>query len=334
MSHLTLTAVGGDLGDIVSLSPDPDASPGADNVLIAVEAAPINGADLLFAAGLLGVYPDVPAALGGEGVGRVVRAGANADPALIGRRVLILPTFRYGTWAATTVVPARNVIPVPDNVDVLQLAMLPGNPATAYALLSDYVQFQPGDWIGLNLANGAVGHYLIALAKRAGIKTLGVVRRDEAAEEVRRVGADLVVVDGEDLGGRVTKALGGATLRILFEGTGDPGQIAELVRAVEDGGSVIAFASATGQAPVLPLADLFNRGISLRAFFVLNWLRDTPRERLERVYAELADLISQGAIGAVVEATYPLDQYRAALQHAQQTGRSGKILFTPNPSAA
>ena len=133
------------------------------------------------------------------------------------------------------------------------------------------------------------------------------------------------------MGGRVIKALGGATLRVLFEGTGDPGQIAELVRAVEDGGSVIAFASATGQAPALPLDALFNRGISLRAFFLPNWLRDTPRERLERVYAELADLISQDAIGAVIEATYPLDQYQAALRHAQQTGRSGKILFTPDP---
>lgn len=48
------------------------------------------------------------------------------------------------------------------------------------------------------------------------------------------------------------------------------------------------------------------------------------------MFAELADLIGQSAIGAVVEATYPLDQYRSALQHAQQTGRSGKILFTPS----
>jgi len=331
MSHLTLTAVGGDLGATVSLSPDPGGSPRADEVLISVEAAPINHADLLFAAGLLGVDPELPAALGGEGVGRVVRAGANADPALVGRRVLMLPTFQYGTWATTTIVPARDVVTVPDHVDALQLAMLAGDPATAYTLLSDYVQLRPGDWVGFNLANGAVGRYLIALARRAGLKTLGVVRRDEVADQVRRAGADLVAVDGDDLGGRVIKALGGATLRVLFEGTGDPGQIAELVRAVEDGGSVVAFASATGQAPALPLDALFNRAISLRAFFLPNWLRDTPRERLERVYAELADLIGQGAIGAVIEATYPLDQYQAALRHAQETGRSEKILFTPDP---
>ena len=328
MGHLTLTAVGGDLADNILFSPDDEMSPKAEDVVVAVEAAPINNADLLFAAGVLGVDPKVPAPLGGEGVGRVTQAGANVDPTLVGRQVLILPTFRYGTWAATTVVPARSVIAIPAGIDPTQLALL-GIPATAYALLNDFIRLEPGDWIGLNLANGAVGRGLIGLANRAAVKTLGVVRREQAAQEVRGAGADLVVVDGENLGERVTKALAGATLRVLFEGTGDPVQIAELVRAVKDGGSVIAFASATGQAPALPLSDLFNRGISLRAFFILNWLRDTPPERLQRIYAELADLIRQGVIGTAVEATYPLVRYREAVQHAQQAGRSGKIVFTP-----
>jgi NADPH:quinone reductase-like Zn-dependent oxidoreductase len=128
----------------------------------------------------------------------------------------------------------------------------------------------------------------------------------------------------------VTKALEGTPLRLVLEGTGDPAQVAELVRSVEAGGSVVTFAAATGQAPALPLADLIYRGISLRAFFILNWIRDTPHEKLERVYAELAQLVEQGVIGATVEATYPLDRFRAALAHAQQTARSGKILFTPS----
>ncbi len=138
MGHLTLTAVGGDLADNISYSPDDDLSPKADDVVVAVEAAPINNADFLFAAGLLGVDPELPAPLGGEGVGRVVQAGANVDPTLVGRQVLILPTFRYGTWAATTVVPARSVIAVPAGIDLMQLALL-GIPATAYALLNDFV---------------------------------------------------------------------------------------------------------------------------------------------------------------------------------------------------
>ena len=333
MSQLILTAVGGEIGDAVSLEPGVETSAGVGEVVVEIEAAPINGADVLFAAGWFGVYPQVPAQIGAEGVGRVVEVGEQVDPALAGRRVAIQPSFRFGTWATRTVVPAQNVVPVPEDADALQLAMLSVNPATAYALLNDYVDLKPGDWIGLDLANSAVGQYLIVLARREGLKTVAVVRRDDAAEQVRRLGADLVVLDGDDLGERIGQALGDAKLRVLFEGTGDPGQIAQLVSAVEDGGSVVAFSSVTGQSPVVPLADLIYRGISLRSFFILTWLRTTPRERLEQVYGELAQLIDEGVIGAQVQATYPLEEYRKALQNAQESGRSGKVLFVPERSA-
>ena len=334
MSRLILNTVGGNLADTVVLDPEPVGSPGAGEVLVEVEAAPVNGADQLFAAGWFGVYPELPAAMGAEGVGRVVHAGSDVDPGLIGRRVVMLPTFRHGTWATRTVVPARQVIPVPDQGDPVQLAMLAVNPAAAHALLNDFVQLRTGDWVGLNLANSAVGHYVITLARRAGIKTLAVVRRKEAVDEVRRLGADAVVVDGEDLSERVANVLDGARLRVLFEGTGDPGQVAQLVPAVEAGGSVVTFASVTGQAPAVPLPDLIYRGISLRAFYILAWLQNTPRERLEQVYAELAELVTEGILAAAVKATYPLGEYAKALQHAQENGRSGKILFTPNNQAA
>jgi NADPH:quinone reductase-like Zn-dependent oxidoreductase len=161
-----------------------------------------------------------------------------------------------------------------------------------------------------------------------------VVRREDAAVEVRQLGADRVVVDGHDLKGRVAEALSGVKLRLLFEGTGDPGQVAELVAALEDGGTVICFAAATGQAPALPLPDLIYRGIVLRGFFILNWIRDTPRERLDRVYGEVLELVQQGAIRAAVQGTYPLEQYQTALRHAQEQGHSGKVLFLPNGAPA
>jgi NADPH:quinone reductase-like Zn-dependent oxidoreductase len=109
--------------------------------------------------------------------------------------------------------------------------------------------------------------------------------------------------------------------------------VAKLVTAVEDGGAVITFSAVTGQAPALPLPDLIYRGISLRGFFILNWIRDTPRDRLERVYGELSELVAQGAIGTVVEARYPLGQYQKALRHAQKNARTGKVLFLPNAAS-
>jgi Zinc-binding dehydrogenase len=90
-----------------------------------------------------------------------------------------------------------------------------------------------------------------------------------------------------------------------------------------------------------PLADLIYRDISLRSFFIVNWVRHTPRKQLEETYAELAHLVADDVLNAAVEATYPLTEYRTAARPRPaapafgqgsvhpETGRSGK----PVPSA-
>src|SRR5207237_1531732 len=108
------------------------------------------------------------------------------------------PTYEQGTWADEVVVPVRNLVPMSDEADPLQLSMIGINPATAYLLLSRYVPLMPGDWIGQTAANAAMGQYIIALANLAGVKTLNVVRREEAAEQVREWGGDRVVLNGGD----------------------------------------------------------------------------------------------------------------------------------------
>jgi NADPH:quinone reductase-like Zn-dependent oxidoreductase len=326
MSRILLTKLGSDI-ESFRLDDEPDLTLGPDDLLVALEAAPINPADFLLADGWYAVQPEFPFAMGAEGVGRVIEAGSAADQALAGRRVLILPTYEQGTWADRVVVPARNVVTVGETADAHQLAMLPINPATAYHLLNRYVSLRPGDWIGLTLANSAVGQSVIALARRAGVRTLAVVRREEAAEQVRKLGADAVLVDGDDLGDRAAAARDGASHRLQLDGLGGPG-VEKLVRLVEFGGSVVTFSAMTGQAPVMPLGDLVYREISLHGLFVINWVRDAPREEIEKVYAELAELIEKGVLTTSVEATYSLGQYREAIEHAQRPERSGKVLFT------
>src|SRR3989442_13747833 len=86
------------------------------------------------------------------------------------------------------------------------------NPATAYLLLKRYVSLMRGDWIGQTAANSAMGQYIIAFAKLAGVKTLNVVRREEAAEQVRQLGGDRVVVQGDNLHKDIEEALTGRNL--------------------------------------------------------------------------------------------------------------------------
>jgi NADPH:quinone reductase-like Zn-dependent oxidoreductase len=327
MTHVVLTAVGGDPKDTVRLETGEDLTVGQHDVLVEIEAAPINPADFMFMLGWFAVYPQVPNALGAEGVGRVVQVGAGADQALNGRRVVILPTFVQGTWADRVVVPAANVIPVPEGPEATQLAMLAVNPATAYALLNDYVDLAPGQWVGLTLANSGVGHNVIPLAKQRGLKVLAIVRREEAAKQVRALGADAVVLAGDGLPARIAEALNGDKLRLLLDG-GSP-ELDQLTAAIDNGGSVVTYSSISGQPPVVPLQDLVYRGISLRGFYILGWRQQTPRAELERIYGELAQLVADGVLHTEVEATYPLERFGDALAHAGQPERTGKVLFVP-----
>jgi NADPH:quinone reductase-like Zn-dependent oxidoreductase len=326
MSKITLTGVG-DVDSNVVFDTNPELTLGDDELLVALEAAPIHPVDFLLAQGWYGVPPTPGMTLGSEGVGRVVKAGPAADQSLVGRRVVILPTYEVGTWADQVVVHPRNVVAVTEDADPQQLAMLSINPATAHLLLTRYASLKPGDWIGLTLGNSAVNQSIIALAKRAGYKTLSIVRREEAAEQVRSFGGDAVVLAGENLGARVAEALGGKQFALVLDGEGGDASVGALAQSLVFGGTVVAYSSMTGASQVLGLGDLIYRELELRGFWLINWIRNAPREEIEATYAELAALVADGTLSATVEATYPLAEYREAFAHARTPGRTGKILF-------
>jgi NADPH:quinone reductase-like Zn-dependent oxidoreductase len=327
MSKLILNAIG-DIDKDIALVTDPDLTVGADQVLVAIEAAVINPVDLMIAAGTYGVQAKPPFALGTEGVGRVTAAGASVDQALVGRRVIILPNYQQGTWADEVVVDASNVVPVTDQGDPAQLALVATNPLTAHLLLTQYVDLQPGDWIGQNLGNSTVGQYVLGLAKRAGLKVLSVVRSEEAADRLRRQGAGLVVVDGNDLAERIKAELGGQQLKLVLDGTGDATTSA-LASALEFEGTLVSYSSVTGQPVPVGLGDSIYRQLKLRGIWIVNWLQNSTPEEIASTYGELAELVAQGVLSAEVEASYPVAEYREALDHARRAGRTGKIVFKP-----
>src|SRR5258708_30448552 len=248
-----------------------------------MEAAQLNPSDFLYIRGMYGIRPAFPSPAGAEGVGRVTKIGANVDVALKGKRVLVLPTYDQGTWADQVVVPVRNVVPMNDDADPLQLSMIGINPATAYLLLNRYVSLMPGDWIGQTAANSAMGQYIIALANLAGVKTLNVVRREDAAEQVRQWGGDRVVLQGDDLHKDIEKALDGKRLSLVLDTVGGPA-VGALAQSLKTGGSIVLYAIASGQFPAISPKDFIYRDLSLHGFWLINWIRNAPRTEIQDVY--------------------------------------------------
>jgi len=325
MRQLQLIAHG-EPSDVIKLKTVAEPALGQEEVLVSMEAAPLNPSDFLFVRGMYGVRPALPSPVGAEGVGRVTKTGSKVDGSLPGKRVMIVPSYEQGTWAEQVVVPVRNIVPLSGDADPLQLSMLGINPVTAYLLLSRYVSLMPGDWIGQTAANSAMGQYIIKFAKLAGVKTLNVVRREEAADQVRQFGGDRVVLQGDNLQKDIEDALGGKKLSLVLDTVGGT-PVGDLAKSLATGGSVVVYAMQSGQFPAVSPKEFIYRGLSLHGFWLINWVRNAPRTEIQEVYQKLGGLVADGSLSATVDHVYPLEQFKEAFEQSLKPNRSGKILF-------
>lgn len=310
------------------IAPVPFEAPAlaAGQALVAVLAAPINPSDVLTLTGQYGILPPLPAVGGSEGVGRVVTLGPDTPGPAAGQMVLLPPGT--GTWTTHAVVPAAQLIPLPNDADPRQLAMLTVNPPTASLLLSEFATLQPGDWVIQNSANSGVGSYVVQLARLRGLKTVNIVRRETAVAGVQAQGGDVVLVDGADLAERVKAATHGAPIKLGIDAVGGQAT-ARLAAALAEHGTVVNYGALSGEPCAVDPRALIFRGVSLKGFWLARWFRTTPQAQQFALLSELAGLIAAGKLSAPIQATYDVSQIQEAVAAAAAGERQGKILIVP-----
>lgn len=303
--------------------------PGKGEAVVDIMASAINPADLLI---IEGRYPGptaFPAFIGIEGAGRVREVGAGVTTLQEGDHVISLGR---ANWAKRIKVDAAQLIKIPRGLDLRQAAMLKANPPTAHLMLQDYVELGPGDWVIQNAANSAVGRHVIRLAGARGLKTINVVRRAGPVEELRALGGDIVLVDGPDLAERVRGEAGAdAAIRLAIDAVCGEACM-RLAECLSDGGTVVNYGFLSGEPCMITPHQTIIRGMSLEGFWLVGYMRRTPRQEIEAMYAEMARSFMDGVLDVPIEAEYTLDEIGQALAHAGRQGRSGKILLTPNGS--
>ena len=299
-------------------------APGAQEVVVQMEFAPINPADLNVLEGKYGTLPALPAVPGIEGVGRVAEIGADVNRALLGKRVLL--PHGFGTWRQFGVLASQDLVEVPEAVPVHQAAMLRINPATAWCMLHEFTGLKPGDWVVQNASNSGVGRAVIQIARACGWRTVNVVRRGGLEEELRGLGADAVVEEGEQLSKRIGEATGGAPLRLGFNAVG--GECAlQLAKALAEGGTLVTYGAMSLQPLRIPNGLLIFKDLVFRGFWVSKWYKQATPEQRSALFSRLFDWAASGALHTPVEAVYPLEEIHAALGHASRPMRSGKVLL-------
>ncbi|MSP75810.1 MAG: alcohol dehydrogenase [Rhodospirillaceae bacterium] len=300
--------------------------PGPDEVVFDVLAFPINPADMGFCRGSYRLKPPLPATPGAECVGRVVAVGSAVTHVKAGDLVINL---QRENWTQRRRVKGDDAIPLPQGIDLRQAAMVRINPPTAQLILSDFVELNPGDWVIQNVANSAVGRLLIVLAKQRGLRTVNVVRRADLAGELTALGADLVLVDGDDLPARVAQATGDAAIRLGVEAIGGAAT-GRIVDSVATDATVVHYGSMSGEDPKVGRSNFVYRGVKLTGFMLGRGLAKRTPEKIRAIYANLAGQVMAGKLSAPVDTVYPIDKIKEALAHADMGGRNGKILVSPN----
>ena len=310
--------------DVLRVESPPWPSPAPDEAVVQMHAAPINPADLNQIEGKYPLRPELPATPGFEGAGVVADIGTGVSGIAAGTLV-ILP-HNLGTWRDAVAVKASELVAVPPGIDPVHAAMLKINPMTAWRLLHDYVDLKSGDWLIQNAANSAAGRAVIQIAHELGYKTVNVVRREELIDELRKEGGDVVLVDGENLRDEVKTATNSAPIRLGLNAVGGESAL-RLANCLAPGSTMVTFGAMSLQPLKIPNGLLIFKDLRFRGIWINKWYNNaTTQERMD-AFRALFEMAKRGLLRTKVEKSYSLSEAKAAVAHAAQGKRSGKIIF-------
>jgi NADPH2:quinone reductase len=258
-----------------------------------------------------------------DGAGVIEAVGDGVDPARAGQRVWLwfaAAGRRWGTAAEWTVVPEDQAVPLPDGAS-LELGASLGVPA----MTAHWCVFADGPVTGKTVlvagGAGAVGHFAIELAARAGARVVATASGPQKAELARKAGAAHVVNYRDGDAADQIRAAAGQTDRVIEVALG--ANLA-LDLAVAKPGSMIVTYAAEPADPVLPVRACMTANVTLR--FIL--LYGVPRPALRQAAAGITAALADGALTELPVHQYGLADIVAA-HEAAEAGPLGKVLVTP-----
>lgn len=317
----------GDPAEVLEVREVPTPEPGPGEVRVRMIASPVNPSDTMFIEGRYGVRPTPPAVPGFEGVGVVDKAGPGLmGNMVVGKRVVAINN-KGGNWAEYAVIPWKQARPVPADIPDEQAASLFVNPMTAVALTRHVLAVPKGEWLLVSAAGSALGKMIIRLGRRDGFKTLCVVRRSEAKQELVDLGADAVISSSE---GPVPEQVRGITgddgPRYALDPVGGEAGTA-VFRSLGKGGRLVVYGSLTDEPIAVDPRSLISSRTRVEGFWLGHWMAERSIPRALLLFREVAALIREGVLSTEVGATYPLDRVADATREAAAVGRGGKVLL-------
>jgi NADPH:quinone reductase-like Zn-dependent oxidoreductase len=321
-----------------------DPVPAADEVIVEVRACGLNHSDLDSRAGTSRWPFPLPWVLGAEFAGTVAAVGVEVegispgDPVTAyqqyacGRcpacsrwrqdlceRFVVFGTDRWGGYAELAVVPARAVIPLRGEDELVPAAAAQCVVSTAWSMVVSVAAVRAGETVLVPSASGGVAGAAVQAARIAGARVIASVGAPEKVDPVRALGADVVFCYREaSVAEVVSEATGGRGVDVVVDTTGGP-RFGEHLAAMAPDGRLVTCGAHAGEVVPLDIIELFRRGHRILGFRMASpgEIRTALRMALD------------GRIVVPVDRTFPLSAAADAHSYMDERRHVGKIVLVP-----
>ncbi len=310
--------------DVVQQVELPVPVPQAGQVLVKIAAVGVNYIENYYRDGR---YPaKLPFTLGMEASGTVAEVGEGVTGFAPGDRVVSAAVM--GAYAEYALVPAAQLVPVPQALDLRQAAAVFLQGLTAHYLARSTFALQPGHVALVHAAAGGVGLLLTQMASQCGARVIATVSTPAKAELARAAGADEVILYTEtDFVAATRELTGGRGVDVVYDSVGRT-TFAGSMDCLRPRGMLALYGASSGAVPPFdPILLNIKGSLFLTRPTLAHYVQ--TREELEWRAGEVLRSVAEGRLTLRMEHCYPLADARQALMDIASRRTTGKLLLLP-----
>jgi NADPH:quinone reductase len=304
--------------------------PEPNELLIQMEASPINPSDIAFLQGSYRVKKTMPTVPGFEGCGIIKAVGQSLDDEKwVGKRVsCFTQKNKDGCWANYFYAKPQEVILIDENLNAEQAATFFINPFTAWGLCEIALQ-RESKTIVINAAGSMVAAFMFELATMHQIEVIGIVRKQATADQLIASGWKNVLVESDANFIHELKILSeNLAANTAFDAIAGP-SAGLLLNALPPDSEVVVYGGLSNKpiADINPLGLIFDNKM-ITGFNLNDWMAETDSITFEVARNTLTEIIVSGKVKNKVQAAYPLTEIREAMKAYLSNMSAGKVLLS------
>jgi NADPH2:quinone reductase len=312
--------------DVLRWEDAPDPRVGPEDVLIKVEAAGVNYADVMRRSGKYHFKTEFPSLLGTEAAGTVVKTGADVKNFKEGDRVFCRTTAA-GCQAELVSAPVSEVVRMPASISFAEAAAIPVIFLTAYHMLKTLAPLRAGETVLVHAAASGVGTAAVQLAKVWGAKVIATASAREKLDLVRQLGADHCINYVEkDFVAEVLRLTDQVGVDRVLECVGGD-VLLNSFTALAPGGRLMIYGRASGSLPPLPPEQIFAKNLQIYGLNIGGqpWTQKVHRAALD----EILQLMAKGKVKPVISRTFTMAEVSDAHRYLSNRQTMGKVILVP-----